>query len=133
MFVLGKVLSTAAVLLCILCLAAPLKKNRGRTENKRTSDTAEAACVIWLAAACYRAYAWDYGRQESGDDQWQVGMDGIACSASCGLPEKPDEKICLDVSAQIFICCFCSRNRISYCVCSDILKLQFLFPPCKSF
>ena len=59
------------------------------------------------------------------DDQWQAGMDGIACSASCGLPEKPDEKICLDVSAQILICCFCSRNRISYCVCSDILKLQF--------
>lgn len=28
MFVLGKVLSTAAVLLCILCLAAPLKKNK---------------------------------------------------------------------------------------------------------
>lgn len=28
MFVLGKVLSTAAVLLCILCLAAPLKKQR---------------------------------------------------------------------------------------------------------
>ena len=68
-----------------------------------------------------------------GDDQWQAGTDGIACSASCGLPEKPDEKICLDVSAQILICCFCSRNRISYCVCSDILKLQFLFPPCKSF
>ena len=34
----------------------------GRAENKRTSDTAEAACVIWLAAACYRTYAWDYGR-----------------------------------------------------------------------
>ena len=47
--------------------------------------------------------------------------------------EKMIEKICLDVSAQILICCFCSRNRISYCVCSDILKLQFLFPPCKSF
>ena len=30
MFVLGKVLSTAAVLLCILCLAAPLKKTKGR-------------------------------------------------------------------------------------------------------
>lgn len=28
MFVLGKVLSTAAVLLCILCLAAPLKKTK---------------------------------------------------------------------------------------------------------
>ena len=56
-----KVLSTTAVLLCILCLAAPLK-NKGRAENKRTSDTAEAACVIWLAAACYRTYAWDYGR-----------------------------------------------------------------------
>ena len=60
MFVLGKVLSTTAVLLCILCLAAPLKKTRA--ENKRTSDTAEAACVIWLVAACYRTYAWDYGR-----------------------------------------------------------------------
>ena len=63
MFVLGKVLSTTAVLLCILCLVAPLKKNKGRAEKiKRTSDTAEAACVIWLAAACYRTYAWDYGR-----------------------------------------------------------------------
>ena len=38
------------------------EKNKGRAENKRTSDTAEAACVIWLAAACYRTYAWDYGR-----------------------------------------------------------------------
>lgn len=28
MFVLGKVLSTTAVLLCILCLVAPLKKQR---------------------------------------------------------------------------------------------------------
>ena len=62
MFVLGKVLSTAAVLLCILCLAAPLKKTKAGQKNKRTSDTAEAACVIWLAAACYRTYAWDYGR-----------------------------------------------------------------------
>ena len=58
----GKVLSTTAVLLCILCLVAPLKKNKGRAENKRTSDTAEAACVIWLATASYRTYAWDYGR-----------------------------------------------------------------------
>ena len=70
---------------------------------------------------------------EPGDDQWQAGMDGIACSASCGLPEKPDEK---NLSG-----CFCTdpyllflqQDRISYCVCSDILKLQFLFPPCKSF
>ena len=60
MFVLGKVLSTTAVLLCILCLVAPLKKTKAG--HKRTSDTAEAACVIWLAAACYRTYAWDYGR-----------------------------------------------------------------------
>ena len=30
MFVLGKVLSTAAVLLCILCLAAPLKQRQDR-------------------------------------------------------------------------------------------------------
>ena len=25
------------------------EKNKGRAENKRTSDAAEAACVIWLA------------------------------------------------------------------------------------
>lgn len=34
MFVLGKVLSTAAVLLCILCLAAPLKKTKAGQKIK---------------------------------------------------------------------------------------------------
>ena len=34
MFVLGKVLSTAAVLLCILCLAAPLKKTEAGQKIK---------------------------------------------------------------------------------------------------
>ena len=98
MFVLGKVLSTAAVLLCILCLAAPLKKTKAGQKIKG----------LRILLKPHVLYGWL-------------------------LPEKPDEKICLDVSAQILICCFCSRNRISYCVCSDILKLQFLFPPCKSF
>lgn len=62
MFVLGKVLSTAAVLTVHIVSGSSAEKNKGRAENKRTSDTAEAACVIWLAAACYRTYAWDYGR-----------------------------------------------------------------------
>ncbi len=61
MFVLGKVLSTAAVLLCILCLAAPLKKTKAGQKIK-------------------------------------------------GL-----------------------RILLKPHVLSDILKLQFLFPPCKSF
>ena len=34
MFVLGKVLSTTAVLLCILCLAAPLKKTKAGQKIK---------------------------------------------------------------------------------------------------
>ena len=119
MFVLGKVLSTTAVLLCILCLVAPLKKTKAGQKIKGLRILLKPHVLYgWLLLVIGLMHGI---------------MAGNACSASCGLPEKPDEKICLDVSAQILICCFCSRNRISYCVCSDILKLQFLFPPCKSF
>ena len=124
MFVLGKVLSTAAVLLCILCLAAPLKKTKAGQKIKGLRILLKPHVLYgWLLLVIGLMHGIMAGKNPgmiSGKLVWMVLLVLLLAA-------------CLDVSAQILICCFCSRNRISYCVCSDILKLQFLFPPCKSF
>ena len=133
MFVLGKVLSTAAVLLCILCLAAPLKKTKAGQKIKGLRILLKPHVLYgWLLLVIGLMHGIMAGKNPgmiSGKLVWMVLL--VLLLAAC-LKSRM-KKICLDVSAQILICCFCSRNRISYCVCSDILKLQFLFPPCKSF
>lgn len=131
MFVLGKVLSTAAVLLCILCLAAPLKKTKAGQKIKGLRILLKPHVLYgWLLLVIGLMHGIMAGKNPgmiSGKLVWMVLL--VLLLAAC----LKSRMKCLDVSAQILICCFCSRNRISYCVCSDILKLQFLFPPCKSF
>ena len=92
MFVLGKVLSTTAVLLCILCLAAPLKKTKAGQKIKGLRILLKPHVLYgWLLLVIGLMHGIMAGKNPgmiNGKLVWMV----IACSASCGLPEKPDEK-----------------------------------------